>query len=255
MSHINQPAFPQSIVIMTALTIHGPEIISSYPPLEFNNEEKRALAMKSLPFGGNCGDMVTVSINDYQIISVLLVVHSFENTYDRRDTQVAIGIMVPKDTNPIPYQRLLNKVASICKENSILQMEILEEVMINLYESLNKNQQNKFTIDFKGQQINFALEREFVDLSKNRNESLQLSSSINLIPVLTHDEIMSREANAFLVDKFILKLISTEYPISIEEIRKKILPLESVIGLRIELSTIKEICNKYISMGIIKIQS
>ena len=254
LSQINQPTLRQPVVIMTALTTRGPEIVSSYPTLELTMEEKQALAMKSLPMGGNCGDMVTVTINDFQMISVLLLVHSYENTYDNRDTQAALGIITYKDMNPIPYQKLLTKIASVCKENSIVQMQALKEIMVKLYDSLNKNQKSKFTIDFAGQKVNFLLEKELVDLYAIKYEPTELTNSMNLVPILTLDEIMNREANAFLIDKFILKLVASEYPISIEEIRKKVLPLESVIGARIELPTIKEICRKYIALGIIKVQ-
>ncbi len=240
-------------VILTGLTLRGPDIITQFPPNAYHLslEERLAIAMKSLPIGGQCGDMINVSLNQHQLIFVLLMVPAFEVGLDQRETTVSLGIMVPENINPVPYQKVLKNIASKCAENKILNISYLEIIMKELYKTILDNKENKFSITIDGNRIDFFLDKG-LSLSKQSIEPKELTSTSKLEPVLSKDEIRQRETNAFIVDKYVLSTISNEFPVSIEQIWKKTLKLESMIGSRLELSMITEICKKYIDQGIIK---
>lgn len=240
-------------VILTGLTLRGPDIITQFPDntKTLSLEERLAIAMKSLPVGGQCGDIINVSLELYQLIFVLLLVPAFELGIDQRETTVSLGIMVPSDINPVPYQRVLKSIALKCSENKILNISYLEIIMKELYKTILNDQESKFSITIDGNRIDFSLDKG-LSLSKQIITSKDLTSDSQLEPVLSKDEIRARETNAFIVDKYVLSTISNEFPVSIEQIWKKSLKLEPMIGSRLELPTIIEICKKYIEQGIIK---
>lgn len=240
-------------ILLTGLTLLGPDIITQYPGTgkSLSREERLAIAMKSLPVGGKCGDMINVTLNNYQLIFVLLLVPAFEFGIDTRDTTVSLGLMIPENINPLPYQAVLKNIASICFENKILNIEYLEIIMKELYKTILNDKENKFSINIDGNVIEFFLDKG-LSLNRQSLDKNKLSSTSQLKPVLSKEETLERETNAFVVDKYVLNTITNEYPVSIELIWKKALKLEPIIGSRIELSMIIEICKKYIEQGIIK---
>ncbi len=82
----------------------------------------------------------------------------------------------------------------------------------------------------------------------NLSKKDQTTMYKGIIPV---DVALNREKSAFILDKSILKLVCIHGPISIEEIRRRTLDLEAPLGLKIDLTLIKEICDKYIKEGLI----
>ena len=238
-------------VILTGLTLRGPDILTQYPAISLTGEERFSIAMKSLPMGGRCGDVVNVSLDGYQIIFVLLSIPAFELGIDQRDTMVSMGILIPGNINPIPFQHALKNIANICKENKLLSITTLENVMKELYNTIVNDKENKFTINVKGNKIDFLLDKGLL-VTDQAYKNDELTSSSLIIPVLSKDEILERETNAFIVDKFVLSTIAKTHPITVEEIWKKAIKLEAMIGSRLELNMIIEICKKYIELGIIR---
>ena len=237
-------------VLLTGLTLRGPDIITQYPEISLSNEMRLSIAMKSLPYGGQCGDIVNVTLNGYQMIFVLLSVPAFEVGLDQRETTVSMGILMNAEINPLPYQRALKNIAASCKEYKILNIHSLETIMKELYKTIINDKANRFTITIEGTKIDFFLDEGLTQ--KNQLADNEISSTSQIIPVLTKEEILERESNIFIVDKFVLSTISNEFPITIENIWKKSLKLEAMIGSRLELNTIIEICKKYIEQGIIR---
>ena len=237
-------------VILTGLTLRGPDIITQYPVISLSSEERLSIAMKSLPYGGQCGDIVNVTLNGYQMIFILLSVPAFEVGLDQRETTVSMGILIPGDINPLPYQRVLKNIASNCKEHKILNISSLETIMKELYKTIINNKENRFTINVEGTKVDFFLDKGLALKSQLVDD--EISSTSQIVPVLSKKEILERESNVFIVDKFVLSTITNEFPISVENIWKKSLKLEAMIGSRLELNTIIEICKKYIERGIIR---
>lgn len=237
-------------VILTGLTLRGPDIITQYPVISLSSEERLSIAMKSLPYGGQCGDIVNVTLNGYQMIFVLLSVPAFEVGLDQRETTVSMGILIPRDINPLPYQRALKNIAINCKEHKILNIHSLEIIMKELYKTIINNKENRFTINVEGTKVDFFLDKGLA--LNNQLTDNEITCTSQIVPVLSKEEILERESNIFIVDKFVLSTISNEFPISVENIWKKSLKLEAMIGSRLELNTIIEICKKYIERGIIR---
>ncbi|MFW9929729.1 MAG: hypothetical protein ACFFD1_10090 [Candidatus Thorarchaeota archaeon] len=241
----------ETTIILTGLTLKGPDIINHYPSIALSSEQRIAIAMKSLPIGGQCGDMVNISLNDLQIICILFVVSAFELGIDKRDTTVSLGIMIPNNINPLPYQNVLRNIAEICKQRDLMKVAYLESIMKELYETIINEKKNQFSIEVEGSRINFSIDKN-IELKKETFEASQITNSTQLEPVLSKEEIFARETNAFIVDKFVLSTIVNEFPIKIEDIWRKALKLETMIGSRLELGTIIEICKKYLDQGIIR---
>lgn len=237
-------------VILSGLTLRGPDIITQYPSISLTNELRLAIAMKSLPLGGQCGDIINVTLNGYQMISVLLSVPAFEVGLDQRETTVSMGILMSGDINPLPYQRVLKNIAISCREYKILDIDSLEIIMKELHKTIVNDKANRFTITIEGNKIDFSLDKGLT--LKNQMTDNEITSSSQIIPVLTKEEILERESNIFIVDKFVLSTISNEFPISVEAIWKKSLKLEAMIGSRLELNMIIDICKKYIERGVIR---
>jgi hypothetical protein len=63
---------------------------------------------------------------------------------------------------------------------------------------------------------------------------------------------MEREKSAFILDKTILKIICSEGPVSIDDIRRKTLSLEGVLNIKVDKKMIDNIIQKYLGDGIIK---
>ena len=69
--------------------------------------------------------------------------------------------------------------------------------------------------------------------------------------LISAEEALEREKSAFILDKAILRAICEEGPLTLEDIRVKTLPLETALGVKIDLPTLQEIINKYIKQGLI----
>ena len=69
--------------------------------------------------------------------------------------------------------------------------------------------------------------------------------------VVSAEEALEREKTAFVLDKQILRIVCDEGPISLEDIRRKTLPLEAAIGMKIDIPTIKSIIDRFITEGLI----
>ena len=71
------------------------------------------------------------------------------------------------------------------------------------------------------------------------------------VGVVSCEEALEREKQSFVLDKTIIKVICSEGPVSIEDIRRKTLPLEAAIGMKIDLPKIQSVIDRLINEGLI----
>lgn len=86
------------------------------------------------------------------------------------------------------------------------------------------------------------------------DENQQTSSDprkVTYSGLVSTKQALDREKSSFILDKTILRAICEDGPISLEEIRKATLPLETAIGVRIDLPKIQSIINRFIKDGLI----
>ena len=81
----------------------------------------------------------------------------------------------------------------------------------------------------------------------------QMNRSCQFAGVISCEEALEREKSAFILDKTILRLICQEGPVTLDDLRKKTLSLESALGIKIDLEMIQEVCQRYVKDGLIKV--
>jgi len=141
-------------VFLAGLTKLGPDTIAFSNGRQFTAELKKEIAMKSIPMSGKEGDFVSVSIKDFQAVSVILLVPAFESGYDQRDSFVAFGVLISQETNPTPYTSMLKTIASVCSKYGCLDVPSL----IELVPKLHKLPPNKILEIKSGVEIDVAID-------------------------------------------------------------------------------------------------
>lgn len=248
---------PANAIYLAALTQKGPEILFSEPELKLTENEKKELAFKSMPLTGKDGDFVSTNIQSYQAACLVNQVPSFKEAMDDRDTYLSMGLLLDPNTNPIPYKNILQRITAICKEHNLLNYECLKKISAHLYKSISITHEHTFTFEVKkGVKVEFTFLDKFEKWLEKNNKKTEMSTGIENAMykrVLTLEEALEREKTTFVLDKTILKAIcSQDGPVSIDEIRRKTLPLETALGMKIDLPMIEEVLKKYIKQGIIK---
>ncbi len=247
---------PAKAVYLAALTKKGPEILTVQPNLNISPSTLQELAFKSIPLRGKDGDFLSVSIPKYQAACIVNQVPSFKESMDERDTYVVFGLLLEENSNPIPYKNILLQIAKTCKKNNMMTYPVLKRITSHLFKSMTITQECSFTIEFKkGIKIEFDLLRDSEYSSKNKvwNNMSPTLTGKRLIGVLSVEEALEREKSSFVLDKTIIKAICSEGPVTFEDLRKKTLPLEKALGIRINASMIEEVCQRLLNEGIIKI--
>ncbi|MFX1535051.1 MAG: hypothetical protein ACFFDI_12570 [Promethearchaeota archaeon] len=71
------------------------------------------------------------------------------------------------------------------------------------------------------------------------------------VGVLTPDESLELERDAFILDKTILRVVCEQGPVSLGDIRRLTISLESALGIRIDLPLIDNILKKLSKKGLV----
>ncbi|MFX0062178.1 MAG: hypothetical protein ACFFC7_08310 [Candidatus Hermodarchaeota archaeon] len=71
------------------------------------------------------------------------------------------------------------------------------------------------------------------------------------VGVLTPDEALELEKDAFILDKTILRVVCEQGPVSLGDIRRLTISLESALGIRIDLPLIDNTLKKLIKKGLV----
>lgn len=69
--------------------------------------------------------------------------------------------------------------------------------------------------------------------------------------LISAEEALEREKSAFVLDKAVLRAVCEEGPLTLEDIRVRTLPLETALGIKIDIPKLKGILEKYIKQGLI----
>ncbi|MFW9922696.1 MAG: hypothetical protein ACFFDW_05320 [Candidatus Thorarchaeota archaeon] len=240
-------------IFIAALTRNGPEILNIKPSLNISEKDLKELAFKCIPMGGKDGDFISVSIPNYQASCLLNQVPPFPESMDDRDTFLSFGMLLEENANPIPYRDILQRIAKTCKENNLLTFEIMKQITNHLVKSITITNECTFTLEIKkGVHIEFELLDTLAQNNHVTKKEEKIITEKLFIGVLSKEEVLEREKSSFVLDKTILKTICSEGPVSLDDLRRKTLPLEDVLGMKIDISTIEEIINRYIKQGIIK---
>ena len=83
-----------------------------------------------------------------------------------------------------------------------------------------------------------------------QDESLD-REKIFYIGVLDPDEALKLEKDAFILDKTILRIVCEQGPVSLGDIRRLTISLESALGIRIDLPLIDSTLKKLIKKGLV----
>jgi hypothetical protein len=223
------------------------------PKLTINESDLKELAFKSIPMSGKDGDFLSVSIPKFQATCLVNQVPAFKGSPDTRDTFLSFGLILPEDINPIPYRNMLRRITSICKQHNLLTLDNLSKISSKLIKSMTITHECTFTLEIKkGTKIEFSFMDDFDEWIEKNGRGKEMSDDILFKGVLTLEEAMEREKSAFILDKTILKIICSEGPVSIDDIRRKTLSLESVLNIKIYKKMLDDIIQKYLRDGIIK---
>lgn len=240
-------------IFLAALTRNGPEILNIRPSVDIPERDMKELAFKCIPMGGKDGDFISVSIPNYQASCLLNQVPPFPESMDERDTFISFGMLLEENANPIPYRDILQKITKTCKENDLLTYEVMKQISNHLVKSITITHECTFTLEVKkGVHIEFELLDALTQNNPNMKKEDKKITEKLFVGILSKEEALEREKSAFVLDKTILKTICSEGPVTIDDLRRKTLPLEDVLGMKISISTIEEIVSRYIKQGIIK---
>jgi hypothetical protein len=202
---------------------------------------------------GKDGDFLSITIPKFQAISLVNQVPAFEDNPDQRDTFLSFGLLLQEDVNPIPYRNMLRRITSICKQHDLLTIENLQKISSKLIKTMTVTHECTFTLEIKkGTKIEFSFLDDFDEWIEKNNRGKEMSDDVLFKGVLTLEEAMEREKSAFILDKTILKIICSEGPVSIDDIRRKTLSLEGVLNIKVDKKMIDNIIQKYLGDGIIK---
>lgn len=245
---------PTQAIFLVAVTIDGPNILGIFPRIILREEERKELSLKTIPIGGKDGEFISANIGDCQAVAIIREVPSFVIEQDRRDTFASFGFLIPKEMNPLPYQEVLQTVTAACKAKNIFNAETLMKLGETLHRIMNSARTCKLEIQVNPQlTIEVNLDEHVESMLSNIRRSAQtdVENQICYAGIISAEEALQREKNAFILDKLILKTVCLEGPISLDEIRRKALALEPVLGTRIDLEAIGNSIKKYIEQGLI----
>jgi hypothetical protein len=224
------------------------------PKLSIPENDLKELAFKSIPMSGKDGDFLSVTIPKFQATCLVNQVPAFKDSPDHRDTFLSFGLILQEDTNPIPYRNMLRRITTICKQHNLLNLECLQQISSKLIKSMTITHECTFSLEIKkGTKIEFSFLDDFDDWIEKNGRGKEMSDEILLKGVLTLEEAMEREKSAFILDKTVLKIICSEGPVTVDDIRRKTLSLENVLNIKVDKKMLDAIIQKYLADGIIKI--
>ncbi|MFX1254125.1 MAG: hypothetical protein ACFFCZ_21105 [Promethearchaeota archaeon] len=71
------------------------------------------------------------------------------------------------------------------------------------------------------------------------------------VGILSSDEALELEKDAFILDKTILRIVCEQGPVSLGDIKRLTISLESALGIKIDLPLIENILKKLIQKGLV----
>ncbi|MFW9917075.1 MAG: hypothetical protein ACFFGZ_15825 [Candidatus Thorarchaeota archaeon] len=256
MSDAKRQMLPVQAVFIAGVTATGPGIIDLYPKIYLSDRERQEVYHKSMPMGGKDGDSISTSIGNYQLVCIINSVPSFEVLHVEPETFISFGLLIPKGVNPLPYREILQKVTEAFKAENLLNIDTFKGIKEEIFSTMNAATSCNLSISvIDDVKVEIQLDAHFETMLENMQRSSAVGTvgeqELYYVGTLTTEQAMEREKKAFVLDKTVLKAVCAKGPLSLEDIRRETLPLESVLGIRIDLVKIQEILKNYIRQGLI----
>ena len=120
------------------MTDFGNELLHFHPEVKISEEIDRELCLKSMPMACQDGDVMITHIGDLQAVCVTRLIPCFEKNSFKTETFATLCLLIPQNTNPVPYHKILSNLLNKYEQKGKLSKEILVDSVPKLYSVLNK---------------------------------------------------------------------------------------------------------------------
>lgn len=103
-------------------------------------EESHKAAFKSLPLSSKAGDFASIIFKDFQYVSLIEHVEPLKPESDTRQTPIAIGFILERTDNPVPYYEILGLIVSSCKKVDKFTLKTLIALLEDIYSNKEKSE-------------------------------------------------------------------------------------------------------------------
>ncbi len=134
--------FQARAVFLTGVTDFGNEILRFFPDVQISETMDHALCLKSMPMACQDGDMLITRIGNMQAVCVSRLIPSFEEDTFKTETFATLGLLIPPETNPIPYYKIISNLMQKLDDEGKLNKETLVNTVPKLYKQLNTKLQS-----------------------------------------------------------------------------------------------------------------
>jgi len=130
--------FQTRAVFLTGMTDMGNELIHFYPEIQLSESTNHDICLKSMPMACEDGDMLVTHIGELQAVCVTRLIPSFEKNSFKDKTYASLGLLIAKETNPIPYYKMIQKILKKFESKGNLTKDMLVKIVPALYDVINK---------------------------------------------------------------------------------------------------------------------
>jgi hypothetical protein len=125
-------------VFLTGMTEIGNKLLHFHPNIKISEEINRDLCLKSMPMACQDGDMMITHIGDFQAVCVTRLIPSFEQDSIQKETLATLGLLIPKDINPIPFYKMISNLLKRFEEEGKLTKDTIVNSIPKIYITLNQ---------------------------------------------------------------------------------------------------------------------
>ncbi|TFG09673.1 hypothetical protein EU534_01925 [Candidatus Heimdallarchaeota archaeon] len=125
-------------VFLTGMTDLGNELLYFHPNVKINEKIDRCLRLKTMPMACEHGDLMITHISEFQAVCVTRLIPNFEEDSFKKETFATLGLLIPQETNPIPYYKMLKNLLAKLEAEGKLNKETIVESIPKIYTSLNQ---------------------------------------------------------------------------------------------------------------------
>jgi len=119
------------------MTDFGIELIQFYPSIKLSESIRHDLCIKSMPMACEDGDMLITHIGKYQAICLTRLIPCFEENSFKEKTLATLGLLIPRNINPVPYYKILENLLHELELKESLTKDYLSLIVPKLYHSIN----------------------------------------------------------------------------------------------------------------------
>ena len=115
--------------------LNGLELVKAFPAV-LTKKEMNKIIFQSIPFGANDGDFFTRTINKRVICGYVFSVHKIEK--QRSNIATITAVFDSMDFQPIFIKNVFSLIIQELKNNNILSINLIEEILPKIYDGLIK---------------------------------------------------------------------------------------------------------------------